>query len=908
MHRRVIAHRLNAKRRTADVLINEKVDFSGLILSKDVLKGLKSAGFERPSPIQMKAIPIGRCGVDLIAQAKSGTGKTCVFSVIALESIILTMMSIQVLVLVPTREIAVQIKDVTNSIGQHMQGLHVNVFIGGLSIEDDKNKLKLCQIAIGTPGRVKHLIDSKLLSTSSIRLLILDEADKLLEENFQDQINWIFSTLPESKQVLALSATYPNYLSKHLQKYMRNPTFVCLNAMDPALEGIHHYFCTIPSHSLPHKTFDEKVNHLLVMLSQISFHQCLIFSNYQIRAKNLSETLAKNGFPSTHISGGQGQNERLDAMRKLKEFKCRILISTDLMSRGIDAERVNLVINMDLPRDSETYLHRVGRAGRYGSYGVAINFVAAGKEESSLKDIEIKCAINFDPLPEDLSELICKDAFAECSLMKSKGEILSFTSTAVTTIVGEGKVKEDDVLCCETTNLVHNGETSSTMTKENLVEGLNEGAKNKIHEIVAFTDIVVDKSFKCGNNNEQKKNKERLTRVIENNSDNSESSTTEIMNYGIIKDDELAENNNIYTSQASVVADVCRQGNGQTVEDPGIMGNVKNEFIDVKSENVAVKNQEATTSKVNSVEGKEIKSQHNIETIYDTENKLNNFKSAMIYPSTSQVIFHKQWGNGFFTEKNKLDECKMSESSVCDDCELSSENCVGREESRDSLEESCDSTEESCDSTEESCDLSEESSSACEESYESYENLRGSFKDSRDSCEVAHDLCVKLRDLCEKSSDLHAPISCRYFDDMFVKHLNDHANTGLHKDFENEKPLSCLAKRTSLLNEVNEFGSTEFVSGYEREVVEMRTSAPQECVGAQSCNLETNKTNTTVNSTDSRNVWNHGNEVMFYGATTDDVTAYMARLPVDWTNMWYRAYDKQTNHIMKYTKFYHESY
>ncbi|XP_046860728.1 probable ATP-dependent RNA helicase DDX20 [Xenia sp. Carnegie-2017] len=139
------------------------------------------------------------------------------------------------------------------------------------------------------------------------------------------------------------------------------------------------------------------------MLSQISFHQCLIFSNYQIRAKNLSETLAKIGFPSTHISGGQGQNERLDAMRKLKQLKCRILISTGLMSRGIDAERVNLVINTDLPRDSETYLHRVGRAGRYGSYGVAINFVAAGKEESSLKDIEIKCGINFDPLPDGLS-------------------------------------------------------------------------------------------------------------------------------------------------------------------------------------------------------------------------------------------------------------------------------------------------------------------------------------------------------------------------------------------------------------------------------------------------------------------------------------------------------------------------
>ncbi|CAB3996574.1 probable ATP-dependent RNA helicase DDX20 [Paramuricea clavata] len=431
MRRRRTAHRFGEKRRTTDVLIDEKVDFSGLMLSSDVLEGLKSAGFERPSPIQLKAIPLGRCGLDLIAQAKSGTGKTCVFSVIALENINLAVTLPQVLVLAPTREIAVQIKDVMCSIGRHLKGLRTHVFIGGMPLEHDKNCLKQCHIAIGSPGRVKHLIESKLLQTTSIRLFILDEADKLLDENFQEQINWIYSTLPTSKQMLALSATYPDHLAERLKNYMKDPTFVRLNAADPALEGIRHYHCVVPAHSLPHKVFHEKIQSLLQLLSKLSFYQCLIFSNYQIRAKNLSETLAKNGWPSTYISGSQGQNERLNAMAKLKEFKCRILISTDLTSRGIDAERVNLVINMDLPRDSETYLHRVGRAGRFGSYGVAINFVADGKEVTSLNEIEASCGVTITSLPDDVSKLL-SDEMMHASQQKrfERHEVTSFNNTS----------------------------------------------------------------------------------------------------------------------------------------------------------------------------------------------------------------------------------------------------------------------------------------------------------------------------------------------------------------------------------------------------------------------------------------------------------------------------------------------
>ncbi|XP_050413672.1 probable ATP-dependent RNA helicase DDX20 [Patella vulgata] len=336
-----VAHKINSQKRTNDVLLSENVDFAGLLLSDPVQKGLISAGFERPSPIQLKAIPLGRCGLDLIVQAKSGTGKTCVFSVVALESLQLKSSALQVLVLAPTREIAVQIQDVIKNIGVYLPRLACHTFIGGLPVKDDIQKLKRCHIAIGSPGRVKQLIESGLMSTDSIRLLVLDEADKLLEESFQDQINWIYSTLPENKQILALSATYPEYLANHLTAYMRNPTFIRLNISDPALLGIKQYYTQVPHHPLPNKDLETKTKAVVEILSSITFKQCLIFSNYQTRAQNLCSELQAQGWPTTCIAGSLDQKERLEAMNQLKTYQCRVLISTDLTSRGIDADNVD---------------------------------------------------------------------------------------------------------------------------------------------------------------------------------------------------------------------------------------------------------------------------------------------------------------------------------------------------------------------------------------------------------------------------------------------------------------------------------------------------------------------------------------------------------------------------------------
>ncbi|XP_059723539.1 probable ATP-dependent RNA helicase DDX20 [Haemorhous mexicanus] len=390
--------------RTRDVLLpGGPSDFGSLLLSPPVLAGLEAAGFHRPSPVQLKAIPLGRCGLDLIVQAKSGTGKTCVFATIALDAVLLESPATQILILAPTREIAVQIHAVITTIGMKMEGLECHVFIGGTPLSQDRSRLKKCHIAVGSPGRIKQLIELDYLSTASVRLLVLDEADKLLEEgSFQEQVNWIYSCLPVNKQMLAVSATYPESLAAALTRYMREPTFVRLNPTDPALLGLKQYYKIVNSHPLPHKTFEEKTQHLQELFSKIPFNQALVFSNLHSRAQHLAEILTSRGFPAECISGNMNQSQRLDAMAKLKQFHCRVLISTDLTSRGIDAEKVNLVINLDVPLDWETYMHRIGRAGRFGTLGLAVTYCCRGEEENTMMKIAQKCNLQLLPLPEPI--------------------------------------------------------------------------------------------------------------------------------------------------------------------------------------------------------------------------------------------------------------------------------------------------------------------------------------------------------------------------------------------------------------------------------------------------------------------------------------------------------------------------
>ncbi|KAB0395300.1 hypothetical protein E2I00_003014 [Balaenoptera physalus] len=298
---------------------------------------------------------------DLIVQAKSGTGKTCVFSTIALDSLVLENLSTQILILAPTREIAIQIHSVITAIGIKMEGLECHVFIGGTPLSQDKTRLKKCHIAVGSPGRIKQLIELDYLNPGSIRLFILDEADKLLEEgSFQEQIKRVF--------------------------------FV----------GLKQYYKVVSSYPLAHKIFEEKTQHLQELFSKIPFNQALVFSNLHSRAQHLADILSSKGFPAECISGNMNQNQRLDALAKLKQFHCRVLVSTDLTSRGIDAENVNLVVNLDVPLDWETYMHRIGRAGRFGTLGLTVTYCCRGEEENMVMKIAQKCKINLLPLPDPI--------------------------------------------------------------------------------------------------------------------------------------------------------------------------------------------------------------------------------------------------------------------------------------------------------------------------------------------------------------------------------------------------------------------------------------------------------------------------------------------------------------------------
>lgn len=274
-------------------------------------------------------------------------------------------------------------------------------FIGGTNLDSDRKKLSNCHIATGAPGRIKHLIDKGYLKMEHVRLFVLDEADKLMEENFQENIkyviyfkiisdfflfllkklyknfySYIFSKLPPNKQVISSSATYPGDLEIFLKSYMQTPVLSSADTDGPILLGLKQFVSVVPHHRNTMTQMQIKVNELIKIFKNVPFKQCLVFTNYQTRAQSICRKITSLGYPAIFTVGNQEMDKRMDAIKKLKHFKCRILFTTDLLARGIDAENINLVINFEIPGDSATYLHRIGRAGRYGSRGISINIIS----------------------------------------------------------------------------------------------------------------------------------------------------------------------------------------------------------------------------------------------------------------------------------------------------------------------------------------------------------------------------------------------------------------------------------------------------------------------------------------------------------------------------------------------------
>lgn len=395
--------------RTADVETDETVHFRDLMLSEPVMRGLLDSGFERPSPIQLQGIPVGLVGTDLIAQAKSGTGKTCVFAVVVLESLCPERSVPQAVVLAPTREIAVQIGQVLSAIGSHCTGLALEVLIGGMAIQKDRERLRCCNVVVGTPGRLCALLGEGSLPGEAVRMLVLDEADKLMDDIFLPDLEYVVGALPQRKQILALSATYTDGQRELLTRWMRDPTTVLLDADSVSLRGVAQQYQVVAP--LGHATgqyalFEGKATALLQLLGVVAFHQCLVFLNTRARAYDLVATLNHHGYPAAFISGDLPQQQRNAAMANMRSLRLRVLVSTDLTSRGVDVERVNLVINLDLPRCAETYIHRVGRTGRFGTRGLAIALV--GSDELPVLSGMVKSLnSSIEPIGSQVKQVTC---------------------------------------------------------------------------------------------------------------------------------------------------------------------------------------------------------------------------------------------------------------------------------------------------------------------------------------------------------------------------------------------------------------------------------------------------------------------------------------------------------------------
>jgi len=370
--------------------------FDEMPLHKNLLRGIYAYGFEKPSAIQQRAIVPFIKGGDLIAQAQSGTGKTGAFAIGLLQRVEFRTKSCQALVLSPTRELATQTFNVVNHIGEYLsEPGFCHTFVGGTKVQDDLRKLSSGVIvAVGTPGRVYDVIKRGALRTESLKVLVLDEADEMLSQGFSDQIYEIFKFLPKDVQVALFSATMPEDVLELTKKFMRQPTRILVKKESLTLEGIKQFYVAVEE--------EHKLETLMDLYESVSIAQSVIFANSRRKVDWIAEQLNKNNHTVSFMHAEMPKGEREKVMATFRSGSSRVLITTDLISRGIDVQHVNIVVNFDLPTNKESYLHRIGRSGRYGRKGVAINFVT-GKDVDTLKELERHYHTQIDELPMDFA-------------------------------------------------------------------------------------------------------------------------------------------------------------------------------------------------------------------------------------------------------------------------------------------------------------------------------------------------------------------------------------------------------------------------------------------------------------------------------------------------------------------------
>merc|ERR1719204_905738 len=377
--------------------LEELKDFEDMNLKMELLRGIYAYGWEKPSPIQSLAIATMVQGNDLLAQAQSGTGKTGAFTTASLQIIDPKLRYPQVLQLSPTRELAHQTFEVAESLAQWIPGLKILKVIGGRSRRSDIQGLQGgAQFIVGTPGRVYDLLQNGrgAFPPDYLKVLCLDEADEMLSRGFHDAMYDIFQYMPRDIQICLFSATMPQEIKEMTKKFMRDPVKILVKAGQLTLDGIAQYYLDCEHN-------DNKLDWLCGLYKDMSISQAVIFVNSRRRCEDLYHDLTYKGFTVSLIHGGMSSDERSLTMKQFKSGSSRIMISTDLLARGIDCQEVSVVSNYDLPFDAENYIHRIGRSGRFGRKGVAINF-ATNRDAHVIHDLKSFYNTNIEELPMDL--------------------------------------------------------------------------------------------------------------------------------------------------------------------------------------------------------------------------------------------------------------------------------------------------------------------------------------------------------------------------------------------------------------------------------------------------------------------------------------------------------------------------
>lgn len=382
----------DTRKKTSDVTDREGKEFEDFCLTRELLMGIFEMGWEKPSPIQEASIPMALSGRDILARAKNGTGKTGAYTIPLLERMDPNLDAIQGLIVVPTRELALQVSQICTDLAKHLQ-IKVMVTTGGTGLKDDIIRVyQKVHVIIATPGRIIDLMEKNVCKMDQCKLLVLDEADKLLSQDFNRMLDKLISFLPTKRQILLYSATFPITVESFMKKHAIDPYKI--NLMDElTLKGVTQYYAFVQER--------QKVHCLNTLFSKLEINQSIIFCNSTQRVELLAKKITDLGYACYYIHARMNQADRNRVFHDFRKGHCRNLVCSDLFTRGIDIQAVNVVINFDFPKMSETYLHRIGRSGRYGHLGIAINLITY-EDRFNLQKIEAELGTEIKPIPKEV--------------------------------------------------------------------------------------------------------------------------------------------------------------------------------------------------------------------------------------------------------------------------------------------------------------------------------------------------------------------------------------------------------------------------------------------------------------------------------------------------------------------------